>query len=566
MIWIDNILQLQYYNQPKDVPCYCDIIIFPYDLTLQGSFAAGGGSYSIAIDVLSANGLTMYENATSYFDYYFAVNPVTGQHFFNARLKAFAPSMCTHACYILHVTVARSGNVVFDKYTERYCQSSCCDLARDINIAQDSIITGGGGGPLSDGTTTTANPKQSECGDPLITLTTRFDCYDKFSGAYYGTPSDVLSGSANFSYYKFTNMRGRIVKRPREITREYSYNCRLQKVESKHVFLLQGYEYFPQWKMDEIETQLHSTEIYVEGIRYEYAGGTPFTQLHNCREVFKLETELESCTIRQMFGCGEPCGQATNFDGSMQAFVIPAAYQGGAFYNESKMKVADDYDQLLLYFRGLDGMAALNDIDVSGLDCDVYKAFGITGAGYLPGSLYYDAPVAANRVFAVRLAGEEEICLQFAPLCARPVIVPGDIVVEDQPCIVPEPGTPVVAAMTATEVNVNGYGSWAVQPAGTEVHVADSIVTLNLLVANSTITEDPDHPGDPVYIAGHFIAVLGGAARPAADVVLNSSNSALTGDTLLRIDTHGLVQYVGNSTLADATHIEIQLTNITYTL
>ena len=92
MIWIDNINQLQYYNQPKGVPCYCDIIAYPADLTLQGAFNAGSGSYTIVIEIIKADGTVVFETVTSYFEYYFAKNSFTGQHFFNARLKAFAVS------------------------------------------------------------------------------------------------------------------------------------------------------------------------------------------------------------------------------------------------------------------------------------------------------------------------------------------------------------------------------------------------------------------------------------------------------------------------------------------
>jgi hypothetical protein len=564
MIWIDNISQLQYYNQPKDVPCYCEVIIFPSDLMLQGSMSAGGGSYSIQVDVMSANGLTVYENATSYFEYYFAVNPINGNHFFNARLKSFAPSMCSHACYILRVKVTRDGNVVFDKYTERYCQSTCCDLARDITVSQSAIVPTVGSG--STDTPVTSYPKQTECGDPLITITSRFDCYDKFTGEYYGNPPVVISGSASFTYYKFSNIRGRIVKRPREITREYSMNCRLQLVESKPVYLLEGYEYFPPWKMEEIEGQLHATEIYVEGKRYEYSGGSPFKQLHNCREVFKLETTLEQCLTRQLFGCPDPCDSGTNYDGMAAMFVIPEGYQGGGFFNESKVLIADDYEQLLTYIRSMDGMTGLNDIDLSGLDCNVYKAFSISGNGYLPGSFYYDSPTGGNRVYGTVLNSVDDICRNYAPACAKPVLVVDDVVIEDQPCVAPELGEAIIEEMLILTANVDGYGDWEVIEADTEVTVADGIVTLALKVITDTITEDPDNPGVNLFIGNPVIAVLGAAARPAQDVFLNDTNSALPDGALLHISTHGLVRYVGYTTAVSDDDVTIQLTNIHYDL
>src|ERR1700754_1398338 len=105
MIWLDNIQDLQYYHPIKDMPCYCEILLFPNDMILQGAFNPGSGSYTLLLEVMSADGLMVYADGTANFSYYFAANPLTGQHFFNAQLNSFVPAMCTHVCYIVHAKV-----------------------------------------------------------------------------------------------------------------------------------------------------------------------------------------------------------------------------------------------------------------------------------------------------------------------------------------------------------------------------------------------------------------------------------------------------------------------------
>src|SRR5690606_41240905 len=48
--------------------------------------------------------------------------------------------------------------------------------------------------------------------------------------------SDVCSSDlADFAYTKVTSIRGRFVQRPREIVRQISYNCKLQRSESAQI-------------------------------------------------------------------------------------------------------------------------------------------------------------------------------------------------------------------------------------------------------------------------------------------------------------------------------------------
>lgn len=558
MVWFDNISQLQYYNQPKGVPCYCEIIVFPSDMILQAQFPANSGAFGLLIEVMSVDGLIVYEDATAYFDRYFFIHPTTGDYVANLQLKSFSPQMCARVCYILRVRIDMGTTRVFDKYTERYCQSSCCDIARDITFEQEGIVLTGGG----DGSTPTSYPKYSECGEAIITLRSNFVCVDNFTGDVYGTPTDMLFGSATFQFQKITNMRGRIVQRPREITREYSYNCRLQRAESKIPFLLEGFEYFPTWKMSEIEGQLHANELYVEDIPYEYAGGTPFKQIWNCDEVFKLKTTLENCTIRQIFGCTTGCA-TKNYDGANAMYILPMNADTTTYRDENGVIVATSYADLLLYFRGLDGVSDVSDIDVSGLDCGVYKAFSITGNGYIPTSFYYDEAMPQNRIFSKVLASEDDICGEYGATCVMPVI--GTVLVEDQPCVAPVIGTVAVEDIVPTEITVVGVGDWEIVDSGTDITLFNGFVTMNLEVTNATIFESPDNPGDPVQVYG-TIALIGEAGRPAQPMILDENNSTLAAGNILVINPDGTVVYTGLTTTASDINVSIDFDTIIYSV
>lgn len=557
MIWLNSIDELQYYNQSPLVPCYCSILYYANDAILQGSFTPGTGSYTLAIQTLSADGLTTYETSTSNFSYYFFVNPITNEHTFNARLNSFTSAMCTHACWILRVTVMNGSAVVFDKYTERYCQSSCCDTARNITFNDGT----------DDDTFTEFTPvlpplvsgKVTECGEPLITLRSVHTCMD-MDGNYYPIPDSTLSGSASFGYQKLVNMRGRIVKRPRNIERTYSFNCRLQRVESQRVYLFEGYEYFPAWASDEIETMLSATEIYVDNVRYEYSTGTPFEMASECKDVFRLKTTLSDCIQRQVLGCDPNCAPS-NFDGAAKMYVIPSEYQGGYFYDENKALIAQDYDELLSYFRNLDGAYGVNEIATSPLSCETFGAFSLNTYGYVPGSFYYDMPINGNRVYAIRLDSADEICPTYGQTCAAPVITFNWV--EEQICADPVITYYWVEDDMSETITITGHGDWS-NDGTSEGTVVSGYATITIGVGNPFYV--PGSPASPVFVNGEIIAVLSVEGRPLNSVFLDSSNSILPDDVSVSIEPNGFVRYYGEATELEEDQAKIIITNLTYNL
>ncbi|MBS1771506.1 MAG: hypothetical protein JST82_01510 [Bacteroidetes bacterium] len=568
MMWFSDIKQLQYYNPTPGVACYCEELMYPGDMILQGSIPAGTGTgnYSISIEVWSTDGLTIYEVATSYFDYYFFTNPSNGLHYFTARLKSFSPAMCSHQCFLMRVGVTNTGspnNYLFANWTERYCVSDCCDTAKGITVVQSGLVYNPGGPTDVAVVTPAGKAKTDPCGEPLIRLISQFDCEDKFSGEYYGKPTNVLSGSF-IPFVKITTMKGRIVRKPREIKREISYNCRLQQAESTAQYLLEGFELFPAWKMAEIENQLHANHIWVDDFstykEYQYAGGTAFKQVSKCAELFKLETYLQDCTQRQIFGCGD-CANAVSYNGSQLMFVIPGAYNGGAFYNEAKAMVAEDYDGLLLYLRSLNGVTEVSDADISSLDCEIYKVAGISGTASLPSFIYYDIPTPRNKIYGKVVQDVQELC-DGVNTCLKPVA--GTISITDVVCADVETGTITVTEIAPDEILVRSAADWLVDAEISRAYLYGGQVKLTVKSFNSAFTAAPD---EAVLLDHEVIGIVDAAARPRTLAVLtNANNDTIPIDMFVSIDNMGLIRIAGEPTTIDETGATVELHDLVYNI
>lgn len=586
MTWFDSIYDLQYYHQPKGVPCYCEAVAIPSDMYLQGQLYDTSQDYTLKIYVYSADGLTLYEDATAYFDYYIGRVLATGRRLFNARLKSFSPAMCAHECYILRAEVKGITNgaitTVFNKYTERYCQNNCCDVPRNIIIDQTgfspNIISGDMNDPSANydmapatSDDVAAFTPQGTCGEPLIRIISKFDCDDNFANEFYGTPEISYGGtSPTFEYRKVSTFRGRIVRRPRDIERTISNNCRLVQTESKQVFLLEGFELFPAWKMFELENQLHAKYIYIDDNKtiteYKYAGGTPFAQSSKCFELFKLSTTMELCTQRQIYGCEPNCYKKTNPDGSNVVFAIPANYQGGDFYDDNYQLIAHNVQGLKDYLRNQDGISDLQVVDTSSISCTPHVALSVTTTtnASVTGSIYYDSAIPNNKVQGITVNSWSELC-DVLPVysCVQPVV--STFTTTEALCAVP-----VASAFTNEETvtyiaAINGHDNWIADEQETTAAIDNKQVTFSLYVTNSFYAEDPSAPAEPIEVS-EIIGFVGADARPQTIVALTSVNNALPDDTTITIDSSGRITYTGLTTTASASNVTIELNNLVYNI
>ncbi len=570
MIWLSNIKDLQYYNQPKGVPCYCEHLVYSSDMYLQGNFNPVNGTYGIKLYVFSADGLTQYEDATNYFDVYFAANNTTGRHYFNARLKQFSPAMCAHECFIIKAVVTAATTyyitTVFSKYTERYCQTECCDVASGITFDQNSLVAGTATGTID----IPAEAGVTACGEPLIRIISKHDCYNIFADEYFGAPDVVISGNANFHHTKITSCKGRLLRKPREISRTLTFNCKLQKVESTPTYLLECFDFFPPWKMYEIEGQFHAKEIYIDDYKtyrqYQLPEGEVFKQVNKCVELYKLETVLQGCPQRQIHGCGEPCSGSGGYSGFQQFLAVPANYSGGFFFADSKEKVAADVAGLMDYFRTYDGMVSVEEIDMTGVTNGFHAVIGMTGSGYLPSSIYYDNTSVTKRIYSFHADTIEEIADRaLEDNCATPT--QGDVTVFATTCITPETGEVIITPITAETIMITSHGDWVIDEPDTTASVYNSQVSLSISVQNTTIIPTGVPEDDELFLNQEVIGIIAGAGRPTVPVVLDSSNNNLSNEQVISIDEYGVIRYSGEPTLyEEGVGINIQFSNLVYNI
>lgn len=564
MQWF-NLSELQFYNPlPGGLPCYCENLVYSSDLMLQGILVGGAPAYTVTLYTYTPDGLTQLENSTSSFQIYTAKDTIN-RDFFNARLQQFTTVMCNNKCFIIRAVVTSGGLTIFDKFTERYCVSNCCDIARGVTYSQDGIVT-----TTDDSLPSNPVRPTTECGKALIRIISTFDCIDNFTGNFFGTPVVVYSGTANWSFTVITSCTGRIVRRPRDIRREISYNCRLQRTETEAVWLLESYDFFPSWKMYEIEGQLCSNNIWVDDYlsstipEYVFKGGTPFKKVpgaNSCTEVFKLETTLNSCVQRQIYGCNEACEST-----STGYLIIPGAYQEGNFYSEAGLLIASTIDGagtspyvvgLLEWLMSQNGITSATELDISGYECEpyTYAIIEIEGSP-IPNSIYYDSPIPANQIFPIITNSTSELCDYIGAIpCAKPVN--DDVIVESIGCATPVNDTVIIEEITTETLTITDYAPWAQTSSSASLYsgqVTFSIVTIN--------TSVPIAIGETYAVGGDIIGSISPDGRPTEVVAV--TGGSLPADTTVTIAPSGAIRYYGEIVATDNNELTITITDLFY--
>lgn len=539
-----------YYNTPEGAPCYCEQLTYAADLTLQAPVTANFTSgYSLTVNVLSADGLTLLEDATAYFEWYVAQNPVTGGKFLNVRLKAFSPAMCSEKCWIIQI-ILTNGGYGLNRYTDRYCLSSCCDIPRNILIEQDGVrigfrtinfdpvdpstIGGNPGIPSDTPTTTTVLQPVTPCGDPVIRITADWACFDTGSGRFYGIPTVFYTGSGNWGLSFVLNLEARIAQLPRTINRTISYNCKTQRAESTktyRVYSLTQNALLPTWKKNELEDAFHAPLIYVEGRPYQFASGTVVSKVgRECWDLFKVDATLQDCTIRVDHGCGEPCSVVRT-----SVFAVPGSYRMTGFYDQNRVP----FESVAGYYQSFPVVESVTDVssDYPG----TAEAWAVVAHGPVPSFFYYDETRAANRVFAA-----DPGTVSNPVICAMPAV--GAITVTTAVCATPDIGT-ISATTTPTEgVEFTWLNGW-VEAGGSYGVKAGDTVMMYLQGVNTDLAAPG---GETVTLTGDVIGRFAANGWPATPQTVY-----LGTDTFMTIDSSGFVRYSGAPTTVGTADSEI---------
>lgn len=422
MVWISSIQELDYYSRNASDFCYCDLLIQPNDLALQGIIGTQTAASTVRIYMYTPDGQTFIDELTIYFDWYTA--KVAGRTFFNARLRYFPPVLCDNRCFVLRAVVESGGKTVFDKWTQQYCLADCCSVPEKVLIEGPGVSVGQPKIP-----TVITSPKDSTC-RPLLRIVVRFDCVDNWGGDFWGAPNmtHYINGSipapAMFVFSKVLNMAGSILDQPRELTRNISINGTVQRSESKRLYLVQSFEEFPVWKFNEISDMLHASYLEINGDRYNFPGGTPFETLYPKRlnkRYFRLNMTVEDFLIFQNFNCG---GQPCDVGSKVKYYAFEK--EADTYYTDSGLEIGD-YEDVLTWFETSGGglvtpagpgtggeLSVVNepwkvrvvDAEAGDLTVDYFHILEVEGSN-LPAYIYGDSTRPADRIYAQDLINED---------------------------------------------------------------------------------------------------------------------------------------------------------------
>lgn len=509
MIWVNSIDKLWANRKKANEICYCDPVVYPNDMILQHRLNTNALSgFSCEVYIYSSNGMNLLSpDRAPYFSFLVGIDPY-GNKFFNLRCEQFAPEMCSNECYILRVKIFQSGNLLFDKYTEIYCQNTCCTTPRGITISTENGIPES----LPD-----VEPEMYfKCNIPLIRIRAVFECIDNETGYFYGIPSMVLQGSVLFSYEKIFNFPGKITNEEREIETIISYNCKLQRSESAKQYLIKGnsvYSMLPDWKRNELENMLHASTIEVTDPnfgknQYLFRGGTIGERAHSCFDMWVVNFTLEECPIRTDFGCGE-CAYAV-----AKTFLIPLN-SNNRFYSETRQFIGD-YSDLKNYFESIGFVVT----DVTGEYENISGAFTASGQGIIP-YFYYNTTYQRDKIYGTETPISPTVsCGIFDFEYAYSV---------DRTCDDFDFDFAYSDVVPVASVNVVDYGNWEV--AGTS-DLTGTTGKLNITSTNPTVLTTTNFVGEP-------IAIIELPGRPSFSRAIN------LGATQIIIDTEGVIRFYG---------------------
>lgn len=339
----------------------------------------------------------------------------------------------------------------------------------------------------------------TSCNKPVIKLVTTSECNDSITDDHYGTGTviDGSNGVSPFPFYKVTNLRGFVKNVPREIVRQNSRNCKPQKVSSSIVYEIQGADFYPGWKMRELEDMFHAKTINIDGEDVLYYGGRMFEEIGKfCNPVYRLVTNVQECEKFQIYGCGNECTPNCFY------FLLPANIVTQNFFNEAGQQIASTYQQLLDWYASQSNVQEAIDINTSlQIACQYFKVFKVVGTGYIPAFLFYDSPSQSNKVYGMtldcNLPDYSKLCggvdnrscgqLQIEP----PVVFEltcGDLTITD-----------VVVFIIGESCAVAPFPAWEQHTGTTNIISSGTVRTFNLSVINPTYIGEPPASGVRIY-------------------------------------------------------------------
>lgn len=556
MIWVSNKNDLSYYDGAP--LCHCVTLGHASDMLLQGDWNAAntlGVNYSASVEVWSVDGNNALEVVNSnYYDIYFGKRPDNGRHFFTFRLKSYTSVMCEQKCFLIRIGVqhASLSYLSFAAWTEQYCIKTCCDVPRGITVNGKNVdyIT----------PDPTSQYPSSFCGAPLIRIITTADCYSYHTGKYYGKPS-VYQGTY-FPYMDINVIEGRVKPRPATITRNISFNCVVQRVESARQYFIEGGEAFPMWRMLDIDNCLHCNNIWVDDYhdyrKLQYAGGVAFEriELSICSEWFRLNPTFEECILRQTYGCITTCEDSATFG---TFFVVPDNYQGNYFFDSNGNVIAQNITELLQWFVSNSIAATL----VPSITCGATYVIQVSG-GIIPPVIYYDSVGLQTQIVPINTELENLCDLIPQAYCDAPVI--GTITDDNMPCDAPVIGVITDEDIVPTEFDVIEALPWTLipdmPPSGGQL--SGTTAVLRILDSKTVVASI----GSMWAVMDELIAYIDIIGWPNSPQLITAGTDLLgnlQAGWQLTVLPNGEVRFTGTIEVLGTNEVNIKLDNLYYT-
>lgn len=549
MYWFD-LKDLLHYHPNTGGHCYCELLVEPSDLMLQGHIPSVTSTANVYVEAYLPDGVTLIADVISIFKGIIAIDS-SGKYYFNIQLQTFSSVLC-NTCFVLRVRVQSAdvgGTIVFDKFTQQYCIADCCSTTGELvatseNSPEREVFNDASESVYFD-----------NCGQPIVRLKTTYPCFDNYSEDYYGPAITKVEGvnnpsRADYIFYKMTNLPGLFKRMPREVKTTLSLNCKTQKTEGTRRWMLQGSIPVPSWKMDEIEGQLSAYTILVNGKEYKMDTDTPFSKIlpyqrESVADYFNLNTTLYECRIWQVFGCGTNClvTQRTAF----------ATLKQGEFlykvFDENGAPIAFSQSDFITYLLSQEGITAVQDVSY------VYTPYGYSSVlmissdnGYIPSYFYLNTVGANSKWFMV-----SEVIDLFSG-CLPATL--GTITDAATFCSSATLGILTDVGASTLSGTVLSFGDWIVQGGSTLTKTGPTVrlsfVSRNALLANSQAA-----------VGGTVVGYVTWEFAPSEARTLTAN---LPIDTYVTVDTDGTLRWFGALTNVNDMYGEIEFINVTYNI
>lgn len=569
MTYVDDISELEFNNRPnKWADCYDDVVFNPSDIILQamlpGLPPSSWGGYSITVNVYKPDG-TYIEDASSYFNWFWGYASISSGtdnfYYANIQCNKWSPGMIANGCFVLNIningTIPTSGDVVFNKITQAYRLGSNCIYPSNITITQN-------GNALT--ATDCSVRNNNYCGRIYHKFNSYFDCQSDFTGEYHGFPTQMMGGNVTqpFGFKKTSYLEGRLYEMPRTIKRIYSLNCVFQRAETTNLYQFKPrYTVFPQFKKNEIELMLTANTLFLDDIEYRYAGDAPFTFADKCKTEYLLLLNLQDCDTYQIFNC------TTNCIDTSQVLVLMIPSPTGKYYNQSGNLIATNITELETALKSLDQVTAVQDITYAAaiLPYTPYKIYKITSSGYIPNYIYAGLANQASKVFMQPIDVNSIDLSNYgggiitSKQCGLPVI--GTIYSTEVFCLSPIIGDIWLTDPITYNLGFTSANGWTIDNSVTNGQLTEDRVTFEIVSSN------------PIYnytegkhtLINEEIGIISNMAFPDALITITPANNpTLQPDTIVTVDTVGVIRYSGVTTTEDGSGATVQLFGLNYNI